>query len=122
MFEKVVELSKEATPQKYQEFYILWQNTYQETYGKMFDSKSMRTSKETFENFVRNTSVDMSLFKSWIATLEKLSQKIKELSEQKADPETYKEFYNLWAKIYADTFISVSKIWMKSYPSPADAV
>ena len=151
---KSLEISKgNASPEVYKEFYTMWQNTYQETYGKMFDSKSMRTSKETFDNFVRNTSLDMSLFKSWIATLEKLSQKIKELSEQKADPETYKEFYNLWAKtyektfenffentptagpfkevfepvknaakIYADTFISVSKIWMKSYPHPADVV
>jgi hypothetical protein len=142
---KSLEISRgNASPESYKEFYVLWQNTYQETYGKMFDSKTMRTSKETFENFVRNTSVDMSLFKSWIATLEKLSQKIKELSEQKADPDTYKEFYNLWAKtyqkafenffehtpsvgpfkevfepvknaakIYADTFISVSKVWAK---------
>jgi hypothetical protein len=146
--EKSSEISKgNASPEAYKEFYTLWQNTYQETYGKLFDSKSMRTSKETFENFVQNTSVDLSLYKSWIATLEKLSQKIKELSEKNADPETYKEFYNLWAKtyekafedffehtptvgpfkevfepvknaakIYADTFISVSKVWVKSYP------
>src|SRR4030066_2207498 len=151
--EKSLEISKgNASPEAYKEFYTLWQNTYQETYGKLFDSKSMRTSKETFENFVKNTSLDLGLYKSWIATLEKLSQKIKERSEQNADPETYKEFYNLWAKtyekafenffehtptvgpfkevfepvknaakIYADTFISVSKIWMKSYPNPADA-
>jgi hypothetical protein len=142
---KSLEISKgNASPEAYNEFYTLWQNTHQETYGKMFDSKSMRTSKETFDNFVRNTSFDMSLFKSWIATLEKLSQKIKELSEQNADPDTYKEFYNLWAKtyekafenffehtptagpfkevfepvknaakIYADTFTSVSKVWVK---------
>jgi hypothetical protein len=146
--EKSSEIAKgNANPEAYKEFYTLWQNTYQETYGKMFDSKSMRTSKETFESFVRNTSIDMSLFKSWIAALEKLSQKIKELSEQNADPETYKEFYNLWAKtyekafenffehtptvgpfkeifepvknaakIYADTFTSVSKVWVKSNP------
>lgn len=143
--EKSSEISMgNASPEAYKEFYALWQNTYQETYGKLFDSQSMRTSKETFENFVRNTSVDMTLYKSWIATLEKLSQKIKELSEQNADPETYKEYYNLWAKtyekafknffehtptvgpfkeifepvknaakIYADTFINVSKVWEK---------
>jgi hypothetical protein len=102
---KSLEISKgNASPEAYKEFYNLWQNTYQETYGKLFDSQSMRTSKETFENFVRNTSIDMSLFKSWISTLEKLSQKIKELSEQNADPETYKEFYNLWAKTYEKAF------------------
>jgi hypothetical protein len=142
---KSLEISKgNASLEAYNEFYTLWQNTHQETYGKMFDNKSMRTSKETFENFVRNTSLDMSFFKSWIATLEKLSHKIKELTEQKADPETYKEYYTLWAKtyekafenffehtptagpfkevfepvknaakIYADTFTSVSKVWVK---------
>jgi hypothetical protein len=146
--EKSSEIAKgNASPEAYKEFYTLWQNTYHETYGKLFDSKSMRTSKETFESFVRNTSVDLSLYKSWIAALEKLSQKIKELSEQNADPETYKEFYNLWAKtyqkafenffehtptvgpfkeifepvknaakIYADTFTRVSKVWVKSNP------
>lgn len=143
--EKSVEISTgNASPEAYKEFYTVWQNLYQEIYGKAFDSKSMQTSKETFENFVRNTSLDLSLFKSWITTLEKLSQKIKELSEQNADPETYKEFYTLWAKtyekafdnffehtpsispfkevfepvknaakIYADTFTSVSKVWVK---------
>ncbi|MCX9085113.1 MAG: hypothetical protein OIN87_09990 [Candidatus Methanoperedens sp.] len=103
--EKSLEISKgNAGPETYKEFYTLWQESYQETYGKMFDSKSMRSSKEIFENFVKNTSVDMSLFKSWIATLEKLSLKIKELSDQNADPETYKEFYTLWAKTYEKAF------------------
>jgi hypothetical protein len=142
-----------ADPDAYKEFYTMWQNTYQETYGKLFDIQSMRPSKEVFENFVRNASVNLSLYKSWIVILEKLSQKAKELSKQNADPETYKEFYNLWAKtyekafenffehtptvgpfkevfepvknaakIYADTFTSISRVWMKSYPIAASAV
>ena len=151
---KSSEISRGNTsPEAYKEFYTLWMDTYQETYGKLFDIQSMRPSKEVFENFVRNASVDLSLYKSWIATLEKLSQKAKELSKQNGDPETYKEFYNLWAKtyekafenffertptvspfkeifepvknaakIYADTFTSISRVWMKSYPISASAV
>jgi len=95
---------RNASPEAYKEFYTLWQNTYQETYGKLFDIQSMRPSKEAFENFVRNASIDLSLSKSWIAKLEKLSQKVKELSKQNTDPETYKEFFNLWAKIYEKAF------------------
>ena len=106
----------------------------------------MRPSKEVLEYFVRSENVNLNLYKSWIATLEKLSQKAKELSEKSADPEAHTEFYNLWAqtyekalanffentptfspfkeimepvknaaRIYADTFTSMSKIWMKSY-------
>jgi len=145
--------SGNANLEAYKEFYILWQNTYQGTYGKLFDIQSMQPSKETFENFVRNASVDLSLSVSWIAILEKLSQKARELSKQNADPETYREYYNLWAKtyekaienffeniptvspfkeifepvknaakIYADTFTSISSNWMKSYPISASAV
>jgi hypothetical protein len=93
-----------ASPEAYKEFYILWQNTYQETYGKLFDIQSMQPSKEAFETFVRNASVDLNISKSWIAILEKLSKKSRELSKQNADPETYKEFNNLWAKTYEKVF------------------
>jgi hypothetical protein len=142
-----------AGPEAYKEFYTLWLNTYQETYGKLYDIQSMRPSKEAFETFVRKASIDLTLSRSWIAILEKLSQKVKELSKQNTDPEAYKEFYNLWAKIYekafenffeniptvspfreifepiknaakiySDTFTSISNNWMKSYPISASAV
>ncbi len=151
---KSAEISRgNASPEAYKEFYTLWMDTYQETYGRLFDAQSMRPSKEVLEYFVRSANVNLNLYKSWIATLEKLSQKAKELSEHSADPEAYKEFYNLWAKsyekafdnffkntptfspfkeilepvknaakIYADTFTSMSKIWVKSYPSSSGAV
>jgi len=89
-----------ASPEAYKEFYALWQDTYLEIYGKLFDIRSMRPSKEAFENFVRKASIDLSISRSWIAILEKLSQKARELSKQNADPETYKEYYNLWTKTY----------------------
>jgi len=93
-----------AGPEAYKEFYALWQNIYQETYGKLFDIQSLQPSKEAFEYFVRKASVDMKLSRSWINILEKMSQKTRELSLQNADPETYKEYYNLWAKIYEKAF------------------
>jgi len=151
---KSAELShKDASPEAFKEFYTIWLNTYQETYGKLFDFHSMSFSKEVFENFVRTADVNLNLTMSWIGTLEKLSQKAEELSKQNADPETHKELYNLWgktyekafdnffentptispfkeilepiknaAKIYADTFTSVSDNWIKSYPSSKIAV
>jgi hypothetical protein len=142
-----------ASPEAYKEFHTLWMNTYHETYGRLFDAQSMRPSKEVLEYFMGSANVNLNLYKSWMATLEKLSQKAKELSEQSADPEVYKELYNLWgkmygkafdnffentppfspfkeimepvknaAKIYTDTFTSISKTWAKSYPSSLSAI
>jgi hypothetical protein len=148
---KSAEISRrDASPEAYKEFYTIWLNTYQETYGKLFDIQSVQSSKEVFESFVRNANINLNLTKSWIAALEKLSQKAKEQSKQNTDPETNKEFYNLWvktyekaldnffentptispfkeilepvknaAKIYADTFSNVSKMWVNSYPGSA---
>ena len=82
-----------------------------------------------------------------------MSEKAKELSKQTSDPEAYKEFYNLWvkmygkafdsffedmptvggpmkdimesvkvmAKMYADTFNKMSKMWVKSGVRSASA-
>jgi hypothetical protein len=147
---KSAEISRgNASPELYKEFYTLWMNTYQETYGRLFDAKSMKPSKEVLEQFERSANVNQNLFKSWTATLGKLSHKAEELSKQGADPEANKELYNLWAKmygkafdnffntptftpfkeimepvknaakVYSETFTSISNAWMKSYPSSA---
>jgi hypothetical protein len=143
--EKMTEISRgDAGPEAYKEFYILWVDTYQEIYGKYIHS--MEPSKEMFEHFVQSTNIYVSMYKSWIAALEKMSEKAKEMSKQTSDPEAYKEFYNLWikmyekafhsffedmptfgepmkdimepikimAKMYADTFTKMSKMWIKS--------
>ena len=102
---KSAEISKgNASPEAYKEFHTLWMNTYQELYGRLFDTKSMRPSKEILEYFVRSENVNLNLYKSWIATLGKMSQKAEELSKQGADPEAYKELYNLWGKMYGKAF------------------
>ncbi|MCX9010096.1 MAG: hypothetical protein OIN66_03135 [Candidatus Methanoperedens sp.] len=102
---KSTEISRDnASPEAYKEFYTLWMNTYQETYGRLFDIQSMRPSKEALEYFMRSANVNLNLYKSWIVTLEKLSLKARELSKQTADPEAYKEYYNLWTKTYEKAF------------------
>jgi len=107
LYKKSEEISRgNAGPEAYKEFYTLWLDTYQETYGRLFDIKSMKPSKEIFEGFVQNTNIYLKIYKSWIATLEKLSQKAKEISKQTANPEINKEFYNLWAKTYEKAFDS----------------
>ncbi len=104
--EKAAEISKGgASPEAYKEFYTLWLDTYPETYGKLFDFQS-QPSKEVFENFAQSANIYLNLYKSWIAALEKLSEKAEELSKRTTDPEASKEFYNLWVNTYEKAFDS----------------
>ena len=151
--EKAAEISKGgASPEAYKEFYTLWLDTYNETYGKLFDFQS-QPSKDVFESFAQSANIYLNLYKSWIAALEKLSEKAEELSKRTNDPEASKEFYNLWvktyekafdsffedtpavgpmkeilepvknaAKIYADTFTKFSKLWVNSFSSATSRV
>ncbi len=102
---KSVEISQgNASLQAYKGFHTLWMNTYQETYGRLFNTQSMRPTKEVLEHFVQSENINLNLCKSWIVILGKLSKKAEKLSKQDADPETYKELYNLWAKMYGKAF------------------
>lgn len=133
--ESILELSKKSEeiskgkvgPEAYKEFYNLWTNVYQKTYGKLLSIKSiqdpaggegqlklseeqLKLSKEqlkaTFETFAQSTQVYTDLYKSWMTTLEKLSIKSKELAKQPSNQETYKETCNLWVKLYQKAFDS----------------
>ena len=129
----------------------LWVDTNKEIYGKYV--KSMEPTGEMLEHFVKSSDIFLSMYKSWITALEKMSEKTQEMSKQSSDPEEYKKFYNLWimtyekafdgffddmptiegpmkeimehakamAKMYADTFIRMSKMWVKSGVRSASA-
>jgi len=142
-----------ASSEAYKEFHTLWMDTYRDINGKLLDTRSMRPSKEILESFLNSENVNLNLYKSWIEILGQMSQKAQGLSKQGADPQAFRELYDLWgkmygkafdnffdntptlspfkeimepvknaAKVYADTFTSVSDIWMKSYPGSTIAV
>ena len=105
--EKAAEISKGgAGPEAYKEFHTLWLNTYQETFGTMFDVRHAQPSKEVFENFVQSANIYLNFYKSWIAALETLEVNAKKLSKQTNDPKAFKEFYDLWVKTYEKAFDS----------------
>ncbi|NJD77324.1 MAG: hypothetical protein FIB08_09560 [Candidatus Methanoperedens sp.] len=148
---KMAEITRgEAGHEVYKEFYDLWMDTYRETFGKLFNVESARPSKEMLENFTTSTNVYLNMYKSWLAALEKISQKTEDISKRTADPAALKEFYGLWvktyekafddffenmpavgpmkrmmepvksaAKMYGDTFASMSNTWMKTGSSQA---
>jgi hypothetical protein len=150
--EKMAEISSgNGGSEAYKEFYNLLVDTYKETYGKF--ARSVEPNGEMFENFAQSTNIYLSMYKSWISALEKMSEKAKEISIQTSDPEAFKEFNNLWltmsekafdsffedmptvggpmkeimepvkimAKMYADTFINMSKMWVRSDSGSASA-
>ena len=123
---KSEEISKgNVGPDAYKEFYSMWTNVYHQTYGKFLNVQGAQNPKESedqlkevFENFAKSTSICTNLCKSWITTLDKLSEKSKELSAQaqasellKLSGEKYqdaqKEICNLWVRIYQKAFDSV---------------
>jgi hypothetical protein len=102
---KSVEISQgNVSLQSYKEFHAIWMNTYKETYGRFFDTQSMRPKKEALEYFVQSETVYLKNCKSYIEILGKLSQKARIISEQNVDPEAYKEVFDLWAKMYGKAF------------------
>lgn len=102
---KMMEISRgEASPEVYKEFFDTWLATYRVTYGKY--AHSARPSKDVFESFVESTNIYLNMYKSWLAALEKMVEKTKELSEQATDPEAYGEFYNLWVQMYEKAFLN----------------
>jgi hypothetical protein len=103
--EKMADLSRgDASPEAYKEFYDIWLETYEATYGKYV--QSMRPTKEVFENFSQSATIYLTMYKSWIAALEKMVEKTKEISRQTTDPELSREFYNVWVKMYEKAFDS----------------
>ncbi len=104
--EKAAEISKgKASPEDYREFYNMWMDTYRDYFGRVFDSSSARTSKEAYEDFLQNASTYVNMYKSWVAAIEKMSEKSRELSLT-ASPESYREFCDLWIKMYEKAFDS----------------
>jgi len=96
---KMVDISMgETDPEAYKEFYTLWMNTYKEIYGKYV--KSAGPSVEIFGYFVETNNIYLGMYKSWIAALEKMSEKAKEMSKKTSNPEAFKESYNLWMAIF----------------------
>jgi hypothetical protein len=106
LFEKTIEISRAETgPEAYREFYNLWMNIYKETYGRLINPQSMIPSKEILESYMKNQDISLSMYKSWIAALEKMSEKSVDIAKRAtADPEAYRGFYVTWAKMNERAF------------------
>ena len=145
MFDKTANLSKEAMPQKYREFYDEWIKTYQNSFGKFYPIPTPKSNKETLEKFLSNAEGYNKLYRSWIEELEDNSRKTKEILSGNPNMAKYKECHDMWIKsyekifdelmelpsqdstkeifgnymlmpdIYSGSFLQISKLWKKSY-------
>ena len=104
MFDKTALLSKEATPQKYMEFYDEWIKTYQNTFGIFYPIPAPQPNKEILEKFLSRADESNKLFSSWIAEFEKNSRMTKDILQGEQDPAKYKECYDTWTKSYEKIF------------------
>ena len=73
-------------------------NTYKDTYDQYL--QSMQPSEEAIDGFIQTTNIYLDKYKSWAEALKRMSDRTAQLSKQTSDPETYKEFYDLWIKMY----------------------
>jgi len=104
MLDKASLLSKEATPQKYMEFYDEWMKTYQNTFGKFNPIPTLKSNKEILEKFLSSAEESNKLYRSWISQLEGNSRMTKEILQGEPDPAKYKECYEMWIKSYEKIF------------------
>ncbi len=102
LYGKTIELSKgEARPEAYREFYDLWMNVYKDTFSRLLNVQSIRpATKEMLDSFLRSTDIYMNVYRSWMAALEKMSEKTMDVSKRTSEPEAYKEYYTTWVRMY----------------------
>jgi len=103
--EKFSELSKgDASPEKYREFYNQWMKTYKDTFADMFATDMAKPSKEMLENMLRGMDKSTALYNSWLTTLEKTTEKMKDLLANATEAESYREFYGQWFDTYEKAY------------------
>lgn len=103
LFEKANKISKgETNAESYKEFFTLWADAYNNINKKY--EEAFTPSKSELESFIENTEAYLAIYKAWINSLEKVSKKAKELSLHTSDPEAFREFNNLWVKMYEKAF------------------
>jgi len=104
LFGKSVEISKDAAPEKYKEFYDQWVKTYQDSSGKFYQIPGLESTKETFEKLLVSAEESNKIYRSWIDELEENSRVTREVLHGEPDPVKYKEVYDLWIKSYGKVF------------------
>src|SRR5659263_38901 len=100
LFKKAFELSKDAAPEIYKEFYNEWVKTSQNSFGKYYQIPTLEYNKKTFEKLLVSAEESNKIYSSWIAELEENSRVTREVLQNEAVPAKYLEVYGMWVKSY----------------------
>ncbi len=145
LVEKAAELTPEASPEQYKEFFDEWLKVSLYNFGRSVTAQSIENDKETLESLLANAEKSSKLYKSWIADLEANAKKTKAALKGEPDPKEYKERYEAWMQtyekifdellelqsmestkeilekysgvpdIYFSSFMQIAKVWRESY-------
>jgi len=108
---KAENISSDAVPEKYKEFYDDWVETYQNSFGKYYPLPVQGSGKELLGTLMSQAEESNRLYKSWITELDRNSKKTREAIMSEPSPVKYKECYDMWMTSYEkmfDAFISLS--------------
>jgi hypothetical protein len=104
LFERAADLSKEASPDKYRDFFSELVKTQQSSLGKLYPMPKTVTDKETLEKVMNSAQESANLMKKWSKELEDNSKKTQEMLLSGPEPEKYRQFYSMWTDSYEKIF------------------
>ncbi len=108
--EKARDMSQEAVPEKYKEFFDEWIKTYQKSFGKSYPMPTLDSGKEVLDSLLSDAEESNRLYKSWITELDRNSKKTQEALMGEPSAVKYKECYDIWVTSYEkmfDSFLSL---------------
>jgi hypothetical protein len=104
LFDKATELSKNASPEKYKEFFEELVKTQQNTLGKVYPMPKAITDRKTLEKLITSAQESSNLMKTWSAEFEENSKKTQKTLSSGASPEDFRASYEMWIKSYEKMF------------------
>jgi len=102
----------------YNDFYKTLSNAYEESYGKIFKATGMGLTREQNEKIMGQFDTFFKMFISMSELMTLISNVSKEnmvsvietygkLIKEGKQPQSFKEFYDLWVKVNEDAFVKV---------------
>jgi hypothetical protein len=95
----MTDMSMNATPKKYQEFYDNWMKTYRNSFGKVYPVPAT-SPKEALEEIIKCANDSNKVYMSWVEEFEENSKKTSEVLNNGNDPAKYRDCYESWIKTY----------------------
>ncbi len=98
------------------EFFNLWSNIYEATYGRLFEVPALGPMRERYEKWMRNVSVSIHFYTAWTESLANFQQvfieamrktrekMISDVRKGEISQDIYRDFYKIWIETYSETF------------------